>query len=207
VDHDLIVEGYCAPDLPDREFTRFAWYSWFPIRKEIPLVLKHDLNRTVGRILETRIDKDKGLYVRALITDSSAKSLSYFSVAATILSWRIEHAEDPKRVVALVTPAVLDHIGITNNPAQAAAKILLRDRPPPALVAYDLARAGVLNMMKQLDFIRQLSAQPTPTPACVPRHPHAEALLRRSQAPPPRVARPTDFSRLAAHLNARGAEP
>jgi hypothetical protein len=116
VEHDVIVEGYAAPDLADREYTRFAWYCWFPIRKEIRLVLKHDLNRPVGRVLETRVD-DKGLYVRALVSDDSAKSLSYFCVAATILGWRILHAEDPTRVVALVT-SVLDHIATTHRRSQ-----------------------------------------------------------------------------------------
>jgi hypothetical protein len=100
------------------------------------------------------------LYVRALVSDDSSKSLSYFCVAATIPGWRILHAEDPTRVVALVT-SVLDHVAITHRRSQ-QQKFCFRDRPPPALVAYDLARAGVLNMMKQLAIIRQFSAQPTP---------------------------------------------
>jgi hypothetical protein len=61
-DHDVIVEGYAAPDLVDREFMRFASYCWYPLPKEIPLLVKHESNRPAGKILEARLD-DGGLYV------------------------------------------------------------------------------------------------------------------------------------------------
>lgn len=181
VDHDLFIEGYAAPAaVVDREWMRFANYCWSPIPKAVPLLLKHDPNHPAGEILEAYTD-DLGLYIKARVTDPEAKRCNFFSIAATIHSYRIQHADDPVRAHALIIHAVLDEVTITNTPANPAAKILFRYRPPPALEAYDSTRQSFLRAMKAVEDLQAIiRARPIKNdnvindPAPKPRHPNAQ---------------------------------
>jgi HK97 family phage prohead protease len=208
VDHDVIVEGYAAPAVVDREFMKFAHYSWTPLPKQTPLLVKHDANRLAGEILEAFAD-DRGLFIKARLTDDYAKRLSHFSVTATIRDYRIQNADDPKHAFALVTNCALVEVSMTDIPANPAAKILYRDRSPPALAAFDIALAGVGKMRELVALLQEANAAP---PASVkPKHPNATApklsgvLKRAPEVVPPRVVphRRGAFGQLITELEKR----
>jgi hypothetical protein len=82
-DHAEIIEGYAAPAVVDRERMKFAERCWLPFAPDIPLLVSHDPNRVAGTIEDLTIT-ERGLFVRARVTDPQARRLSFFSVAATI---------------------------------------------------------------------------------------------------------------------------
>jgi hypothetical protein len=200
VDHDVIVEGYASPaDVIDREFTRFPAYCWMPLPKEIPLLYRHLSGQPAGKILEAH-STNKGLYVKALVTHPDAKRCSHFSVAATIHGYSIRYPEDHARAYALVTCCSLDEVSIVQSPANPAAKILHRSRPPPALTTIDLGIAGIRKCMEIVECLQVINReQPTaPRPRLVSIQCSAPVIYGKV---PPRPSKPrSEFGKLADAL-------
>jgi phage head maturation protease len=144
VDHDVIVEGYAAPSVVDREFTKFSTNCWTAFKKDIPLLFRHE--RPAGEVEEVRCD-DRGLYVRALVTDLEARRCSYFSVGATIHNFEMRDIDDRERFHGLITSATLDEVSLTNIPANPAAIILRRYEQSPMAKMYSAAGRAVSCMI------------------------------------------------------------
>ena len=200
VDHDVIVEGYCAPAVVDRERTKFAPHCWMPFQREIPLLYRHQ-GQPVGEVQEVRCD-DRGLYVRALVTDPAAKLCPFFSVAATIHGYSIQHADDREQFHGLITCASLDHIAMTPTPANPHAIVLHRYRQSPAVQFYDIAKAGFNKVAEIIQVLTAINAEhqraSRPQSSATP----ARVAPRVDRTPRPAVHRPkTEFRKLVEQLN------
>ena len=173
VDHDWIVEGHAAPETVDREWMCFAHYAWWPLPRpeKIPLLYRH--GRPAGKVLEVRTD-ERGLWVKALVSDAEAKRCSYFSVAATVHDFRIRHPGDDKLAHALIINATLDEVSIVNdNPGNPDARILVRHRPT-SLAGFDLAIEHAKKLMAHIEAAQRLFREapaPPPRPKPKPRVP------------------------------------
>jgi hypothetical protein len=126
-----------------------------PFKQKIPLLYRH--GRPAGEVQEVR-STDKGLYVRALVTDSEARRCTHFSLAATVRSFQLREADDPKRFHGLITCDTLDEISLTNAPANAAATVMQRYRPSAAVDMYTTMQRWAACMSGIMEALRVINA-------------------------------------------------
>jgi hypothetical protein len=82
-----ILDGYAATADLDSErmvFSRGS-LSWPPDLKMLPLVIRHNINKPAGKILDLRYDADGNLHIKAQVDDPEARRLQGFSVSAARL--------------------------------------------------------------------------------------------------------------------------
>ena len=118
LNHDITLEGYAAPATIDREHTRLAANCWTPFKATIPRLYRHASDQPAGQLEEIRVD-DRGLYVRARVSHIEARRCPYWSVCATLHSWRIVTGDRPH---AEITSATLDEVSLVpSSPGNADA--------------------------------------------------------------------------------------
>jgi Caudovirus prohead serine protease len=145
-------QSVASPAVIDRECTKFSAYCWLPFKSDIPLLFRHDQNKIAGKIEDLRID-DRGLYVRARVTDPDAKRCAAFSVGATIHNYiiREDHAQ--------VTSATLDEISLTDRPSNPLALVAYRLPPSVAVEAFDLYARGINKAIEIVELLRKINAR------------------------------------------------
>jgi len=154
VDLDIIVEGIASPCVVDREFTKFSPRCWVqPFNRRIPLLFRH--GRPAGKVEEVRIT-DRGLYVRARVTDPEAKRCPYFSIAATIHHYELRNVDDPVNFHAAIDCATLNEVSLVTDPANAAAIITERRQVCAAGEFYQLAARKIDVMRQMLELLPHL---------------------------------------------------
>ena len=153
VKYDTVVEGLASPATVDREFTRFAADCWTPFASSIPFLFRHDPEQPAGRLEEVRAT-EQGLFVRARITHEQAKCCPYFSVAATVHSYRI--IQNGAQSYGEITSATLDDVSMVYEPGNADA--LVR-RPPPSVEIYDIAKTAFGKGIEIIEVLRRMNAR------------------------------------------------
>ncbi|MET3838758.1 hypothetical protein [Bradyrhizobium sp. OAE829] len=93
-----------------------------------------------GRRIQEVRSTDKGLYVRALVTDPVAKRCSYFGVAATIHNYMLRDVDDRERFHGLISCCTLDEVSLSRLPCNPEAKLLHRYQPSAAVEMYGIAQ-------------------------------------------------------------------
>lgn len=150
-DDDVYLEGLASPSTIDDQHTKFAPFCWTPFNKQIPLLLRHDPKRMVGRVDQLTMTAE-GLKVRVIAADPVARRQPAFSIAATIHHYTIRPDH------ALVTCATLDEISLTDRPANRDALVDFRYPLPASSEFYDL----LSEKMKRISqLVTQLQEQST----------------------------------------------
>jgi hypothetical protein len=182
---DLIIEGYCAPASgPDQTNQMFIPMCWTRPFGEIPLLAHHDPAASVGQVLELS-DRPDGLWVRARVTEASAKRLPALSLAAEIHDYRIRDA------CAEITSATITEVTLTDRPAHLGA---IWNLPSPEVRYFDLMGERVRCLLKLSEALRTMvKAQRAPELPAQPVVPRYE----RPSLPP------SQFATLVNQLNDR----
>lgn len=127
-DGKLRIEGYATSGNLNRYGYRIkpsAWVGAFT-RKNPILLFNHDDNRPIGKVTEYEVHDDKGLFVRAEVTDSDIAQkiddgvLSEFSVRFRILSAHVVPHENKK--ILEVTKVDGYEVSVVSIPADPSAQ-------------------------------------------------------------------------------------
>lgn len=158
-----VLEGICSNSDLDSDRMSFARgsLSW-PALDKVPLLLRHDPNRVVGRVLDLDYDDADKLHIKARVDDLEAARMGGFSVAATVFEAEIVN-EDSFAFYALVHRATVDEISLTPAPANHNAIVISRRDVTPMDITYDAALAAAARARVALKKLQAaLSAPPSP---------------------------------------------
>jgi Caudovirus prohead serine protease len=183
-----IIEGWAAtPDVDaDRMSFKRGSLSWPADLSKLPLLVRHDSARVVGRIMDLGYDADGRLFIRGRVDDPEARRMGAFSIAATVVESEVRD-EDSVWFHFVITRAVVNEISVTDRPSNARAIVTSRRDVGPM----DDALSAVERFRKALDGLVQSPPRPPPVRErpeinAAPAHIYGElptAMLRCSRAP------------------------
>ena len=201
VDGVQVFEGIAAAISIDNERVRFRPYAialpGMLRQPNPPLLFRHDRNQVAGEVIELTHKSDGSLGIRCLVDHEEAKRCGGFSVAASIQAYELREIDDPQNFHALVTSATIDECSITDRPCNRDAILLNRDRRPPPVEAFDIARAGIAKAIEILDALRVIERTRASTSPPPPQPTRRE----RRIIPAPTMRRATQFASLVETLN------
>ena len=159
-----IAEGYAATSDVDSDRMSFLAGSliWDDLGK-IPLLVRHS-DKVAGKLLSLDYRPDGRLLVRAQVDDPEARNMPAFSVAATVIEFEVRD-EASACFHFVIRKAVLDHVAITDRPANAFALVTSRRDVTAADATHDAVLAAATRARKALDDLREAWSKPATTSA------------------------------------------
>ncbi|MET4273237.1 MULTISPECIES: hypothetical protein [unclassified Bradyrhizobium] len=194
-----IVDGIAATPDVDSDRMSFARgsLSW-PALDQLPLLVRHNPDKSAGKILDLTYSADGRLLVKAQVDDQEARCMPAFSIAATVSEAEIVN-EGSFAFYALIHRAVVNEISLTPQPANAAAIVTRRRDVTPLDLTHDAAVAAITRLRKHLAVV---ALQAAPQAPLSPRVSIGTAPAYIHGTLPAAVLKPrrSEFSRLVASL-------
>jgi hypothetical protein len=152
----VVVEGICSSVDVDAERMSFARGSlhWAALDR-VPLVLRHDVGRTAGKIRRLNYGADGKLHIEALVEDEIAKTMPAFSIAATVFESEARNVDSSMGFHFVITKARIDEISLTDKPSNGVALIHSRRS---ATAADDHADAILVGVERVRALLAELQA-------------------------------------------------
>lgn len=195
----VIVEGLAASSDIDADRCSFARgaLSW-PDLATLPLVLRHDVTKVVGRVLALDYGTDGKLHIRAEVDDEIARTMPALSICASVLEAEIRDEHSASGFHAVIIRAKVDHIGLTDKPSNPKALIVSRRDVQSTDKTYDDVIASINRFRGGLEaFIASTVKASEPAPLALgPAPAHIIGTLPIAAMRP----RPTQFSEMVARL-------
>ena len=206
VDGPQIVEGLAASSDIDADRMSFARgsLSWPDDLSKLPLLVRHDVNRVAGRILDLDYDDRGNLHIKARVDDPEARRMGGLSVCTTVIESEVRDEGSPAGFHFVITKAVIDEISLSPLPANAAALVTSRRNVTAADNSHDAALAAAARAQKVLEALRENWSIPAkPAPRVVRDIGPASALIYNGTVAT--LTRPrSSFSALVARLPSGG---
>jgi hypothetical protein len=196
-----IVSGTASTS--DIDFDRMSFsrnsLSW-PALDQLPLVLRHNVSRIAGRVLALDYDGDGKLRIRAEVDDETARRMPAFSICATVLEAEIRNAHSASGHHAIVVRGVIDHVGLTDKPSNAATIVTSRRDVGAIDHSSDTIQAAAGRALRALEKLRKSWSTPQPAPIVIPDIRPAPGLIL-GNVPRALLTKPqTQFGKLVAQL-------
>ncbi|MGM4958109.1 hypothetical protein [Bradyrhizobium sp. 604_D8_N2_3] len=194
-----VINGIASSPDVDAQRMSFAPHAliWSNLAS-VPLLLRHDAGKVIGRILDLHYDDSGRLRIEALVEDAVARRMPALSIAATVVEAETINAHSPSGWHFRIRKAVLDECSLTDKPSCSTALILSRRDVGASDTATDDVLASVTRCRAALEQLRaawssnaeskaEMSPAPSPQPTrTAPAHiitklPQAILKPRRSQ--------------------------
>lgn len=201
-----IVSGLAASTDLDSDRMLFAIGSlnWPDDLSRLPLLVRHS-DTVAGKVLSLDYRSDGKLLVSARVDDPLARRMPAFSIAATVIESEVRDEGSPSGFHFVVTKATLDHVAVTDRPANPHALVTSRRDAAPwdDCSSHDDILAAVDRIRKVIDNLKLpvKSASEPVRHQCLtlgPAPPHIygmpAAILHRRQTP---------FSKLVCEMTAK----
>lgn len=170
-----------AVDLDRCKFRPFAIVNVGKFIEQPPLLLKHDVDRVVGRIEDLDYDDRGNLRISARVDDPVARRCPAFSVAAKVIEYEIiDGGRDD--FYALIRKAEITEVSLTEAPANPAALVTTRITARPEQSIGDLLIRKIGVLQKIVGLMRETSGRAKePAPTWAERGPPPAFLTRSTQ--------------------------